>query len=143
MPTNDELDLMDAIENEEKIDFSTLQNNFPYRPTIFMGLGGTGCQSVAKIKELFRKVYKPVAEAGREGVINEIPSMYAFLGFDSDISGKPSILAKGSEWHHIGINDLANFYRETGQTSPFFSKWIPKEMPYISITTGCSGYRTL
>src|ERR1035438_9989709 len=40
-------------------DHVAMVGTFPFRPTLFLGLGGTGSQAVAKEKELFLKLVLP------------------------------------------------------------------------------------
>src|ERR1035438_7718286 len=71
---------------------------FPFRPTLFLGLGGTGSQAVAKEKELFLNLVTKQMHAGLNARIADINPLYAFCAFDTNVSERPRRLDEGTEW---------------------------------------------
>jgi len=126
--------------NEDDNNYQTLRQNFPYKPTLFLGLGGTGVLAVSQIKALFLKLFSPRNKRGRDANVPDIPSMYKFLAFDTDEGSCPSNLAKNDEWYHLGLEDLNGFYNGLGKNA-FFEQWIVKDFADNSIMNGASGFR--
>ncbi len=126
----------------EPNDYISLREKFPYRPSLFLGVGGIGCLAVSKLKDLFKKTYGEQIRTGTEAHVSSIPPMYKFLGFDSDQNARPTNLLNGDEWYHLSIEDLSIFYSFAGKDK-FFKDWIIKDFPEDSIMAGCAGYRNL
>ena len=126
----------------EQRDYIDLQNGFSAKPTLFIGLGGTGTQTVSKIKNLFEELYGARAVEGADSQINPIPAMYAFRAFDSDKQSVPTNLIPNKEWIGIGVDDLAGFY-DAREQEPEFRDWLLKDFPLGSLSAGCAGLRNL
>ena len=130
----------DAVSEEDLV---SLRDRFPFRPTLFVGLGGTGCQAVSKIKSLYSRLLQPRLAAGLKGKDpEEIDGRYGFLAFDSDNTSIPTGLRPNRDFYHIGVGDLGGFYQGAGR-SPDFDSWILKGYPATSLTAGCAGKRNL
>lgn len=142
MAAHKDLDLSRTYSEDVKRDYVSLLKKFPYRPTLFLGLGGTGAQAVSKIKDLFLDLVTPQARTGRDADVRDIDPMYAFRALDTNSGEKPGNLAKGREWLHLGVDNLERFYANQAKNR-FFKDWVVQGYPAGSITAGCSGYRNL
>ncbi len=142
MSVHPELNLSRTYAQDERRDYLSLLERFPYRPTLYLGLGGTGAQSVEKVKQLFLRLVAPQAQKGQEGVAPEIDPLYAFLAFDTDRGGRPKGLRDGSQWVHLGVEDLAGFYKGIG-SGKLFKNWVIQNFPAGSLMSGASGLRNL
>lgn len=142
MAEHEDLNLLRAHAEEQTRDYVSLLESFPYRPTLYIGLGGTGVHTVDKIRELFLKLVAPQARAGRKAGVADIDPRYAFLGFDTSAGECPSGLAKNRDWFHLGIRNLKQFYSGMGAES-LFKDWIVPSYPSASIISGASGFRNL
>lgn len=123
-------------------DYRSIRDNFPYQPTLFLGLGGTGCQAVSKIKSLFNDVYLPTAQKGTEANVGRVPQMYAFLGFDTNASEVPPNLQRDSEWVHLGIGSMGDFYKSNAKED-IYRGWVCPNLPKAAVVAGAAGYRNL
>lgn len=142
MPEAPKLHLLDSREGQPVRDAARLAGTFPYRPTLFLGLGGTGTQAVEKVKRLFKNYVAPQAQAGVMANVEAIPKMYCFRGFDTNRGERPADLTPGREWFHVGVSNLGQFYHGLG-SGEFFRDWLVQNYPAGSITAGCGGYRGL
>lgn len=142
MPEAPKLHLLDSREGLPPRDAARLAGTFPYRPTLFLGLGGTGTQAVEKVKRLFLDYVAPHAQAGVMATVPAIPKLYCFRGFDTNAGERPAELTPGREWFHIGVSNLSQFYKGMG-AGDFFRDWLVQGYPAGSIMAGCSGYRGL
>ncbi len=140
--TSDFLDFDDPAVSEPVRTEADFKGSFPYRPTLFVGLGGTGGHAVAKIKELFSSYVLPQQPTAGLGGASSLNPLYAFLAFDTDQQACPQALARNQEWFHLGVGDLAGFYRGLG-ADPFFKDWLVPNFPAPAIADGASGYRNL
>lgn len=118
----------------------SLREHFPHRPTLFIGLGGTGAKAVSKIKALFERVYLGTARRESEAQLR-IPSMYAFRAYDTSVTERPPNLST-EEWHHIGVRDLPTFY-QTNRHKPMYRDWLCQALTGRSIENGTGGFRNL
>lgn len=123
-------------------DHVAMVGTFPFRPTLFLGLGGTGSQAVAKEKELFLKLVAPQMHAGLNARIADINPLYAFCAFDTNVSERPQQLDAGTEWHHLAVENMVDFYENKGRT-PFYEPWLVKHFPVSSLGSGAGGFRNL
>ncbi len=135
----DNLNMLDANPVQQTNDYISLQTTFPYRPTLFLGLGGTGCSAVAKIKNAYEKIF--ANQAGLRGVAG-IPPMYAFRTFDTDATGLQPGLNAGLEFVHLGLADPKAFINGQGKKQ-FYQDWIAPHLTLNTLTNGANGYRNL
>lgn len=127
---------------ESPRDHVAMVGSFPFRPTLFLGLGGSGSQAVAKEKELFLKLVAPQMHAGLNARIADINPLYAFCAFDTNVSERPHQLDAGTEWHHLAVENMQDFYENKGKT-PFYEPWLVKHFPVPSLAPGAGGFRNL
>jgi len=142
MAEHKDLNLSRVQSEEQTRDYVSLLEKFPFRPTLYLGLGGTGVQAVNKIKELFLKLVAPQARAQRKAGAPDIDPRYAFLGFDINAAECPPGMAKNKDWFHLGIRNVKQFYSGLG-ASRLFKDWVVEGYPAAAITAGASGYRSL
>src|SRR5690242_5723098 len=101
MPLNAALNLLtDAVSPQR--DYVRMMGTFPFRPTLFLGLGGTGGQAVSKIKQLYAELVAPQQRAGLDARAGSIEPLYAFLAFDTNQQERPGNLTANKEWFHLG-----------------------------------------
>ena len=142
MAAHSDLDLLGTRQDERARDYVELLGKFPYRPTLFLGLGGTGAQCVQKMKSLFLEYVKPQAERNQKAAVRDIDPMYAFLAFDSNRGEHPQGLAENREWFHLGVKDLKRFYEAAGKAD-FYADWLVKGYPAGSVMAGAGGFRNI
>lgn len=100
-----------------------------FRPTVVIGLGGTGLSVIRKVKSRMEQLLE-----------HGIPPMVRFLGMDTDIrdlekSGTEESELELAEWINIGNYD-ADGYLEANKNNPLIkSWWEPLEKPGM-ITVG-------
>lgn len=123
-------------------DHVAMVGTFPFRPTLFLGLGGTGSQAVAKEKELFLNLVAPQMHAGLNARTADINPLYAFCAFDTNVSERPPQLDAGTEWHHLAVENMDDFYENKGRT-PLYEPWLVKHFPVPSLAPGAGGFRNL
>src|SRR5437867_2054997 len=109
MAAHSDLDLAGTPADARARDYVELLGTFPYQPTLYLGLGGTGSQCVQKVKSLFLTYVKPQADRQQKAVVPNIDPMYSFLAFDTNRGERPAGLAENKEWFHLGVRDLAKF----------------------------------
>ena len=114
----------------------------PYRPTLYIGLGGTGAQAVAKLRRQLLDLMASRAGENREAGDVGIDPRYEFLAFDADASACPPELAKNRDWFHLGIQNLDRFYAGMG-SSPLFNEWVVPGYPAAPIMHGAAGSRNV
>lgn len=142
MEIHEDLNLERTYADETERDYVALLENFPYRPTLYLGLGGTGALAVWSVKTLFLKLVAPQRKEGQIADVADIDPLYSFLAFDTNVSECPPDLGENDEWYHLAVRDLNRFYRGLGATS-FFEEWVVKNFPAGSIMAGASGFRNL
>jgi hypothetical protein len=108
------------------------------RPTIFLGLGGTGCHAVASVKLLFERTFADYAKEGARGVI---PAGFQFLGFDSAQTDCPAALISGQEWIKLSAKITSTTMAEIREEE-FYRDWIPNVDAW-DFATGAGGMRAL
>ena len=123
-------------------DYLELNGKFNFRPTLFVGVGGTGAQAVEKVKRLFLSYIRPQMQKNQTAMTADIDPMYAFLAFDTNKGERKELLAENKEWFHLGVSDMGQFYQGLGQT-PFFKEWLVQNYPLHSLDAGAGGYRNL
>jgi hypothetical protein len=131
-----------VAEEAEKRDYLELIGKFHFRPTLFVGVGGTGAQAVEKVKRLFLAYVRPQMQKNQSAMTADIDPMYSFLAFDTNKGEKKELLTENREWFHLGVSDMAEFYEGLGQT-PFFKEWLVRNYPLHSLDAGAGGYRNL
>jgi hypothetical protein len=141
MPLNAALNLLTETVSSKR-DYVRMLGTFPFRPTLFLGLGGTGGQAVSKIKQLYSELVAPQQRAGLAAAAGGIDPLYAFLAFDSNQQERPGNLTANKEWFHLGVGNMNNFYENQGRDQ-FYEPWVVKDYPEGSIMAGCSGFRNL
>lgn len=133
---------LDTGPSEEEL-ASLLREGFPYRPTMFVGLGGTGVAAVSKIKSLFARLLFPRLSRDLKGVdSDQIDKLYQFVAFDTDDANAPQNLPQGRDWYHIGVADLPAFYKGVGK-KPEYADWVVPQYSQTSLTAGANGRRNL
>ncbi|MCB1048044.1 MAG: hypothetical protein KDC10_12665, partial [Calditrichaeota bacterium] len=142
METSSDLNMSQGIAQEEAKDYLSLLESFPYRPTLFIGLGGTGSKAVNGIRDLWYKLISDTQKKGQKASVPDIDALYGFLAFDTARGERPQLLAENSDWFHLGVADLGGFYRGLGSTN-FFKEWLVKNYPASSITEGAGGFRNI
>lgn len=142
MAKDKDLNLVGESTQDQRNDYLQLLDQFPFRPTLYIGLGGTGSQAVAKIKALFLGLVSPQAKARMKADAPEIDQLYAFASFDTNTGERPKYLDAQREWFHLGVRDLRGFYEGVGR-QPQFADWVVRDFPNASITAGASGFRNL
>ena len=137
--------VLGAAEEAEKRDYIEFLGKFHFRPTLFVGVGGTGAQAVEKVKSLFLKYIQPQMQKNQSARTGDIDPMYAFLAFDTNSGENKPGLSEGHEWYHLSVSDLHGFYDGVGGSDPFYKAWlVPKELnPLHSLDAGAGGYRNL
>lgn len=141
MPLNAALNLLTETVSSKR-DYVRMLGTFPFRPTLFLGLGGTGGQAVSKIKQLYSELVAPQQRAGLAAAAGGIDPLYAFLAFDSNQQERPGNLTANREWFHVGVGNMNYFYDNQGRDK-FYEPWVVKDYPEGSIMAGCSGFRNL
>lgn len=120
-----------------------LTDRFPYRPTLFLGVGGTGVKAVHNMKVLYRDLLAPRLAAGMKAADpSEIDRRYQFLALDTDGDSAPQSLQRGREWLHVSVADLQGFYEQQG-SAPEYRDWLFPDYPLGSLNAGCKGIRNL
>jgi hypothetical protein len=140
MPLNAALNLLTETAAPER-DYVRMMGTFPFRPTLFLGLGGTGGQAVSKVKQLYAELVAPQRRAGTSAP-GRIDPLYAFLAFDTNQQERPGNLTANKEWFHLGVGNMADFY-ENHAHDQLYEPWVVKGFPEGSIMAGCSGFRNL
>lgn len=125
------------VHQPESNPMRSLQSMFR-RPTIFLGLGGTGCHSVSNIKQLYKKTFAGYAEEGKK---DKIPAGIQFLGFDSAQQDCPKYLINGQEWIHLEGNVTPSVMKDMKSES-YYRNWIP-DIDSWDFAMGAGGKRTL
>jgi hypothetical protein len=136
------LNLFKTGEGGRLRDYTELLGTFAFRPTLFLGLGGTGSQAVAKVKQLFINLVAPQMHRNLQAQTAEIDPLFAFLAFDTDGTAIPAGMKNREDWFHLAIHDLPEFYQGMGR-DPFFSSWIVKDYPAGAVEAGAGGIRNL
>jgi len=108
------------------------------RPTIFIGLGGTGSRAVSMVKHLFLETFRGRMQAGAD----ELPQCYRFLAFDSTPNA-PQHLSPRDEYFQLSGSGLTPERVKQIANEPGFVSWTKKKFRDLNPTQGCSGFRNL
>lgn len=125
-----------TVQQEKSTDYIDLLRMFPYRPTLFVGLGGTGCAAVVKVKQALKKVFAEVR--GQEVMTEDVPAMFAFRAFDTNQSDQYDLAP--NEMHYLCMDDVRRFQEEHGNHA-FYRDWLPQHIDLTSLTQGAGGFR--
>ncbi len=99
------------------------------RPTVFIGLGGTGCKSVAAIRRQFQEHFP-----------EHVPECFQFRAFDTDTSIKYRELDLGEHLHHITVFQPTEFAKGLRE-GPHAQTWIHEDFSAENMTSGAGGFR--
>ncbi len=116
----------------------TALKSMQLRPTIYLGLGGLGSESVGKIKLLYERTFSNLRP---EGATSAIPPAIRFLAFDSDVKGKPDELTKDQEWFQMKAPNIGRVLPDLFK-EPYYADWIPHITGH-DFESGCGGFRAL
>jgi len=141
MPLNAALNLLTETIAPQR-DYVRMLGTFPFRPTLFLGLGGTGGQAVSKIKQLYAELVAPQQRAGLAAAAGGMDPLYSFLAFDTNQNERPGNLTANKEWFHLGVGNMGDFY-ENHARDELYEPWVVKGFPEGAIMAGCSGFRNL
>jgi hypothetical protein len=104
-----------------------------YRPTVIIGLGGTGLAVVRRLKTLLRRYFR-----------NEELDIFQFIVFDTAAQETPEgeEPLDAGEFCHLGAFDAADMIRHLDE-NPHIARWWPggKERPYIPSFSGTGANR--
>lgn len=104
-----------------------------YRPTIVIGLGGTGLAIVRRLKRLLRRYYR-----------GEEMDIFQFIVFDTAAQEVPDgeDLLDAGEFVYLGAFDAADMIRHLDE-NPYIARWWPggKERPYRPSFSGTGANR--
>jgi hypothetical protein len=113
-----------------------VKNNVVFRPTVVIGLGGTGYNTLLKLKQRFIDAY------------GSVPPIIRFLSFDTTENAET---AAGSEEQAAGpqLDHSESFVLQVGNpaglvgngTNPHLDEWWPPEIPTQSIIAGAGQVR--
>lgn len=113
-----------------------MKSNVVFRPTVVIGLGGTGFGAVLKLKKYFLDAF--------EGVV---PPIIRFLTFDTTENvehsertrdGSTVSLDPGTEQHVLQVANPAGLL---GGINEHIDEWWPKNIPINAITAGAGQVR--
>jgi hypothetical protein len=113
-----------------------MRSNVAFRPTVVIGLGGTGFGAVLKLKRYFLDAYRGV-----------VPPVIRFLSFDTTENvehsertrdGLPVTLDPGTEQHVVQVANPAGLL---GGINPHIDAWWPKNIPINAIIAGAGQVR--
>lgn len=112
-----------------------MKSNVVFRPTVVIGLGGTGYGAVLKLKKHFRDAY------------GSVPQIIRFLTFDTTENvehserardGLPVTLEPRTEQHVIQVANPAGLL---GGVNEHIDSWWPKSIPMGAIVAGAGQVR--
>jgi len=112
-----------------------MKSNVVFRPTVIIGLGGTGYGAVLKLKKHFRDAY------------GSVPQIIRFLTFDTTEpvehserarDGLPVTLEPRTEQHVIQVANPAGLL---GNGNDHIDAWWPKNIPIGAIISGAGQVR--
>ena len=111
------------------------KSNVVFRPTVIIGLGGTGHGAILKLKKRFMDVYPSV------------PPIIKFLSIDTTENvehsekardGSTVTLEPGSERYVISVSNPAGL---VNGTNPHIDEWWPSNIPILAISAGAGQVR--
>ena len=112
-----------------------MKSNVVFRPTVVIGLGGTGYGAVLKLKKHFRDAY------------GSVPQIIRFLTFDTTETvehsergrdGLPVTLESRTEHHVIQVPNPAGLL---GNGNELLDSWWPRDIPMNAIVAGAGQVR--
>ncbi|HEX8410915.1 MAG TPA: tubulin-like doman-containing protein, partial [Thermoanaerobaculia bacterium] len=111
-----------------------MKNNVVFRPTVVIGLGGTGYHTLLKLKKRFVDAY------GR------VPPIIRFLSIDTtenaEGTAQPEVSGDGQLDHHeMYVLQVANPAGLVNGTNPHIDEWWPDSIPTQAIIAGAGQVR--
>lgn len=112
-----------------------MKNNVVFRPTVVIGLGGTGYKTLLKLKKRFVDAY------GR------VPPIIRFLSIDTTENAEGSSSANATaheaqlDHNEIYVLQVGNPAGLVNGTNPHIDEWWPQEIPTQSIIAGAGQVR--
>jgi len=112
-----------------------VKNNVVFRPTVVLGLGGTGYNTLLKLKRRFVEAY------------GSVPPIIRFLSIDTTENAEASTRAEESspdgrldhnETYVLQVGNPANL---VNGTNPHIDEWWPPEIPTQAIIAGAGQVR--
>src|SRR6185369_8501733 len=112
----------------------SVKNNVVFRPTVVIGLGGTGYNTLLKLKQRFIDVY------------GNLPPIVKFLSIDTTENAEGGAERDGNEARlehgEMFVLQVNNPERLVGNgTNPHLDEWWPPEVPTQAITAGAGQVR--
>ena len=111
-----------------------MKNNVVFRPTVVIGLGGTGYNTLLKLKQRFIDAY------------GNLPPIVKFLSIDTTENAEGGAERDGNEARlehgEMFVLQVNNPERLVGNgTNPHLDEWWPPEVPTQAITAGAGQVR--
>ncbi|HEX8619489.1 MAG TPA: tubulin-like doman-containing protein, partial [Thermoanaerobaculia bacterium] len=112
-----------------------MKNNVVFRPTVVIGLGGTGYKTLLKLKKRFVDVY------------GSVPPIVKFLSIDTTENAEGTTRG-GEASHEAQLDHNDTYVLQVGNpaglvngTNPHIDEWWPQEIPTQSIIAGAGQVR--
>lgn len=111
-----------------------MKNNVVFRPTVVIGLGGTGYGAVVKIKKRFIDAY------------GSVPPIIRFLTIDTTENAEASAQPEGKaevqlDPHEQYVIQVVNPAALVGGANEHIDEWWPREIPVSAILAGAGQVR--
>lgn len=111
-----------------------MKNNVVFRPTVVIGLGGTGYNALLKLKKRFVDAY------------GSVPPIIRFLSIDTtenaEGAAQPESTPDGQLDHNeLYVLQVGNPSQLVNGTNPHIDEWWPNEIPTQSIIAGAGQVR--
>lgn len=111
-----------------------MKNNVVFRPTVVIGLGGTGYGALLKLKKRFIDAY------------GSVPPIIRFLSIDTtenaEGTGQPQAAPDGALDHHeLFVLQVGNPAALVGGQNEHIDEWWPSDIPTQSIIAGAGQVR--
>lgn len=107
-----------------------MKNNVVFRPTVVIGLGGTGYKTLLKLKQRFVDAY------------GSIPPIVRFLSIDTTENAEGTAQAsEGLDHNEMYVLQVSNPAALVNGTNPHIDEWWPPEIPTQSIIAGAGQVR--
>jgi hypothetical protein len=111
-----------------------MKNNVVFRPTVVIGLGGTGNGTLLKLKKRFVEAY------------GSVPPIIRFLSIDTTENAEAAPTPRASSEGQLDHNE--QYVLQVGQpqtllggTNPHIDEWWPDQIPTMAITAGAGQVR--
>jgi hypothetical protein len=109
-----------------------VKNNVVFRPTVVLGLGGTGYNTLLKLKKRFIDAY------------GSVPPIIRFLSIDTTENaegGEKSSPGERLDHNETYVLQVGNPANLVNGTNPHIDEWWPPEIPTQAITAGAGQVR--